>query len=54
MIQQATYRWDPEKKETVLMRRKEYADDYRYFPEPDLVPIILTDAYIEEIRKSSS
>jgi aspartyl-tRNA(Asn)/glutamyl-tRNA(Gln) amidotransferase subunit B len=52
VIQQATYRWDPEKKETVLMRRKETADDYRYFPEPDLVPIILTDAYIEEIRQS--
>lgn len=50
VIQQSTYRWDPEKKETVLMRRKEHADDYRYFPEPDLVPIILTDAYIEEIR----
>lgn len=50
VITQATYRWDPEKKETVLMRRKEQADDYRYFPEPDLVPIILTDAYIEEIR----
>lgn len=50
VITQATYRWDPEKKETVLMRRKETADDYRYFPEPDLVPIILTDAYIEEIR----
>jgi aspartyl-tRNA(Asn)/glutamyl-tRNA(Gln) amidotransferase subunit B len=52
VIQQATYRWDPEKKETVLMRRKETADDYRYFPEPDLVPIILTDAYIEETRQS--
>lgn len=52
VIQQATYRWDPEKKETVLMRRKETADDYRYFPEPDLVPIILTDAYIEEIRQT--
>lgn len=51
VIKQATYRWDPEKKETVLMRRKECADDYRYFPEPDLVPIILTDAYIEEIRE---
>lgn len=51
VIQQATYRWDPEKKETVLMRRKESADDYRYFPEPDLLPIILTDAYIEDIRK---
>lgn len=52
VITQATYRWDPEKKETVLMRRKEQAEDYRYFPEPDLVPIILTDAYIEEIRQA--
>lgn len=52
IIQQSTYRWDPEKQETVLMRRKESADDYRYFPEPDLVPIILTDAYIEEIRQT--
>lgn len=50
IIQSATFRWDPEKKETVLMRRKEEAEDYRYFPEPDLVPIVLTDAYIEEIR----
>lgn len=50
VIQSATYRWDPDTKTTVLMRRKEDADDYRYFPEPDLVPIILTDAYIEEIR----
>lgn len=50
VIQQATYRWDPDKKQTVLMRTKEQAEDYRYFPEPDLVPIVLTDAYIEEIR----
>ena len=34
------------------MRRKETADDYRYFPEPDLVPIILTEEYIEKIRAS--
>lgn len=52
VIKQATYRWDPERKETVLMRSKECADDYRYFPEPDLVPIVLTDTYIEEIRKA--
>jgi aspartyl-tRNA(Asn)/glutamyl-tRNA(Gln) amidotransferase subunit B len=52
LIKQATYRWDPDRKETVLMRSKEYAEDYRYFPEPDLVPIILTDAYIEEIRQA--
>lgn len=52
VITQATFRWDPETKQTVLMRSKEQAQDYRYFPEPDLVPIILTDAYIEEIRRS--
>lgn len=52
VISQSTYRWDPEKQETVLMRRKETADDYRYFPEPDLVPILLTDEYIENIRKA--
>lgn len=52
VIKQATYRWDPDKMETVLMRRKEQADDYRYFPEPDLVPIVLTDVYIDEIRKA--
>jgi aspartyl-tRNA(Asn)/glutamyl-tRNA(Gln) amidotransferase subunit B len=52
VIQQATYRWDPDKKQTVLMRSKEQAEDYRYFPEPDLVPIVLTDAYIEEIRNA--
>jgi aspartyl-tRNA(Asn)/glutamyl-tRNA(Gln) amidotransferase subunit B len=50
IISQATFRWDPDTKETVLMRSKEYAEDYRYFPEPDLVPIVLTDAYIEKIR----
>lgn len=52
VIKQATYRWDPEKKQTVKMRRKEYAEDYRYFPEPDLVPLILSDTYIEEVRQS--
>lgn len=50
LIPPGTYRWDPELKQTVLMRRKESADDYRYFPEPDLTPVILTDAYIDEIR----
>ena len=52
IISPATYRWDVEKKETVLMRRKESADDYRYFPEPDLVPIVLTDSYIEQVRQA--
>lgn len=52
LMGQATYRWDPDRKETVVMRRKEHAEDYRYFPEPDLVPIILTDAYIEKIKEA--
>ncbi|GAB4231261.1 MAG: Asp-tRNA(Asn)/Glu-tRNA(Gln) amidotransferase subunit GatB [Chlamydiales bacterium] len=51
LIPQATYRWDPDRKEAVLMRRKEYAEDYRYFPEPDLLPIVLTPDYIEEVRR---
>jgi len=50
IIQQSTYRWDPDQKRAVPMRGKEEAQDYRYFPEPDLVPIVLSDAYIEAIR----
>lgn len=52
VIKQATYRWDPDKKETVLMRLKESADDYRYFLEPDLPPLILEDQYIESLCDS--
>jgi len=52
VIVQATYRWDPDMNATILMRRKESADDYRYFPEPDLLPLILTKEYIDEIRKA--
>ena len=48
----ATYRFDIEKKQNVLMRVKESAEDYRYFPEPDLTPILLTDSIIEEIRST--
>lgn len=51
-IPQSTKRWDVEEQRTILMRSKEGAADYRYFPEPDLVPIILTQAYIEEVRAS--
>ena len=50
LIPPGTYRWDAESKQTVLMRKKESADDYRYFPEPDLAPLILTDEYIDQIR----
>jgi aspartyl-tRNA(Asn)/glutamyl-tRNA(Gln) amidotransferase subunit B len=52
VIQQGTCRFDPEIKKAVFMRTKEDAQDYRYFPEPDLVPIILSETYIEEIAKS--
>lgn len=50
VLPKGTYRFDLEKKQTVLMRMKEEADDYRYFPEPDLVPIVLDEAYIREIH----
>lgn len=52
VISQATYRWDAENRQTVLMRKKEMAEDYRYFPEPDLPPIVLTEEYIEKIREA--
>jgi aspartyl-tRNA(Asn)/glutamyl-tRNA(Gln) amidotransferase subunit B len=52
VIRQSTCRWDPEKKELIVMRAKEDADDYRYFPEPDLLPIVLTEQYIDEIRRA--
>ena len=51
VVPSSTVRLDLDKKETVLMRSKEEAKDYRYFPEPDLPPIILTKKYIEKIRK---
>lgn len=51
IVAQSTFRWDPDKKETILMRRKESADDYRYFLEPDLPPLILEQEYIETIKK---
>lgn len=50
-LQQATVRWDPEAKKTIVMRSKERAQDYRYFPEPDLPPLVLEPSYIEEIKK---
>lgn len=49
LIPPGTYRFDPETKSTNLMRKKESADDYRYFPEPDLTPVILSEEYIDSI-----
>lgn len=51
-IVQETRKWDDVKGVSSSMRSKEEAHDYRYFPEPDLVPIVLTDERIEEIRES--
>lgn len=47
---QETRRWDDNKGESYSMRSKEDAQDYRYFPDPDLVPLSISDAWIEEIR----
>ena len=51
-IEQETLRWDEVSGKTFSMRDKEDAQDYRYFPDPDLVAIKLSDEYIEDIRKN--
>ncbi|MDI3310308.1 MAG: Asp-tRNA(Asn)/Glu-tRNA(Gln) amidotransferase subunit GatB [Thermoanaerobacterium sp.] len=51
-IVQETRRWNEQKGITESMRSKEEAHDYRYFPDPDLVPIIVSDEWKEEIKKS--
>ena len=50
VIEQETRRWDDFEGKSFSMRNKEDAEDYRYFPEPDLVAIKLSDEYIENIR----
>ncbi|MFD1065541.1 Asp-tRNA(Asn)/Glu-tRNA(Gln) amidotransferase subunit GatB [Oceanobacillus locisalsi] len=49
-ILQETRRYDEKNKETILMRVKEGSDDYRYFPEPDLIPLYIDEAWKERIR----
>ncbi len=49
---QATYGWDEDKGVTVLQRLKEVEQEYRYFPEPDLIPIDFDPTYIEQVRAS--
>src|SRR5207245_3712877 len=51
-IVQETRLSDPEKGETAVMRSKEEAHDYRYFPEPDLIPLRITPAMIDQGRKT--
>ena len=47
---QETRRWDDTKEYSYAMRSKEDAQDYRYFPDPDLVPVMISDEWMEEIR----
>lgn len=49
-VVQETRRWDDTKGASYAMRSKEDAQDYRYFPDPDLVPVEISDQWIEEIR----
>ena len=48
-VVQETRLFDPSKKETRSMRSKEFAHDYRYFPDPDLLPLNLTQEYVDSI-----
>ncbi len=49
-VEQATRLWDPDKKETRSMRSKEDAQDYRYFPDPDLPPLEISEAWIARVK----
>lgn len=49
-VVQETRRWDEHKEESYAMRSKEDAKDYRYFPDPDLVPIHITEQFLESVR----
>ena len=49
-VVQETRRWDDNVGKSYSMRSKEDAQDYRYFPDPDLVPVMLTDAFLDEVK----
>jgi aspartyl-tRNA(Asn)/glutamyl-tRNA(Gln) amidotransferase subunit B len=51
-VAKATAGWDDARGVTVIQRRKEEASDYRYFPDPDLVPIVVDDPWLERTRAS--
>jgi aspartyl-tRNA(Asn)/glutamyl-tRNA(Gln) amidotransferase subunit B len=51
-IVQETRLWDPAKNKTTSMRGKEEAHDYRYFPDPDLLPLVIDSAWIQSVEKS--
>jgi len=50
-VTQETRLWDPEKNRTQSMRSKEEAHDYRYFPDPDLLPLVIESDWIETVRR---
>ena len=50
-VVQETRRWDDNKESSHAMRSKEDAQDYRYFPEPDLVPIVISQEWIDRVKK---
>lgn len=51
-IEQETRRYDESTGETILMRTKEGSSDYRYFPEPDIPPLVISDEWLENVRQS--
>jgi aspartyl-tRNA(Asn)/glutamyl-tRNA(Gln) amidotransferase subunit B len=51
-VVQETRLYDADKGETRSMRTKEEANDYRYFPDPDLLPVVLTDEFVDEVRRA--
>ena len=51
-VVQETRRWDDNKEYSYAMRSKEDAQDYRYFPEPDLVPIVISDEWLERLKQA--
>ena len=52
-LTQETRRWNPEQRYTTPMRTKEMAHDYRYFPDPDLMPVRIEDEWVERLRAES-
>ena len=53
-IRQETLLYDPKTGKTAPMRSKEEAHDYRYFPDPDLLPLVLSDAFVKKLKKDAA
>jgi len=51
-VEQETRLWDVDRGQTAVMRSKEEAHDYRYFPDPDLVPLAISEEWVEELRRT--